>query len=231
MDCFITKCRLSPIFKPVKILNFMNSKISFSIIGICVLAIMSCNNGANKNTDSATNNDKTSILDKVENISKMGEIAEASTARMEELKKIPPVSNDALKLFFKEEVAGIKRSSFSVQNSMGYAVGEATYKKNDSAAYKISIYDCAGEMGSGFYSLMAMTKLNIETEDENGYEKTIDFMGTKALKSYKNYNEHYSLSFIAAERFWVQADGDHTSFENLQAFINDIELTKLAGIK
>lgn len=209
----------------------MNSKIAFSIMGTCFIAIMSCKSGANKNTDNATNNDKTSVLDKMENISKMGEIAEASTARMEELKKIPPVSNEALKLFFKEEVAGIKRSSFSVQNSMGYAVGEATYKKNDSVEYKISIYDCAGEMGSGFYSLMAMTKLNIETEDENGYEKTIDFMGTKALKSYKNYNEHYSLSFIAAERFWVQADGDHTNFENLQAFIIDIELTKLNGIK
>jgi uncharacterized protein YabN with tetrapyrrole methylase and pyrophosphatase domain len=209
----------------------MHSKLLSSIIGICFLSIMSCNNRANKNTDSATNNDKTSVLDKVENISKMGQIAEASTARMEELKKLLPVSNEALKLFLKEEVAGIKRSAFSVQNTLGYTIGEATYKKNDSTEYKIMIYDCAGEMGSGFYSLMAMTKLNIETEDENGYEKTIDFMGAKALKSYKNYNEHYSLAFIAAERFWVQAEGDHTSFENLQAFINDIELTKLNGIK
>jgi hypothetical protein len=209
----------------------MNSKITFSIMGTCFLVIMSCKNGANKNADSTAGNNKTTVLDKMENISKMGEIAKASTVRMEELKKIPPVSNEALKSFFKEEVAGIKRTAFSVQNTLGYAIGEATYKKNDSTEYKIIIYDCAGEMGSSFYSLMAMTKLNIETEDANGYEKTIDFMGTRALKIYKNYNEHYSLSFIAAERFWVQTDGDHTNFENLQEFINDIELTKLAGIK
>jgi hypothetical protein len=208
----------------------MNSKIAFSSIIICLLA-MSCKNSGNKSEEKNTSNDKTSVLEKVENISKMGKIAEEATARMEELKKIPPVSNDALKSFFKEEVAGIKRSSFSVQNSMGYSIGEATYKKNDSVEYKITIYDCAGEMGASFYSLMAMTKLNMETEDENGYEKTIDFMGTKALKSYKNYDQQCSFSFVSAERFWVQINGTHTNFENLQVFADDIELMKLASIK
>jgi hypothetical protein len=208
----------------------MNSKIAFSFIIICLLA-MSCKNSGNKSEEKNTINDKTSVLEKVENISKMGKIAEEATARMEELKKIAPVSNDALKSFFKEEVAGIKRSSFSVQNSMGYSIGEATYKKNDSVEYKITIYDCAGEMGASFYSLMAMTKLNMETEDENGYEKTIDFMGTKALKSYKNYDQQCSFSFVSAERFWVQINGTHTNFENLQVFVDDIELTKLASIK
>jgi hypothetical protein len=208
----------------------MNSKIAFSFIIIYLLA-MSCKNSGNKSEEKNTRNDKTSVLEKVENISKMGKIAEEATARMEELKKIPPVSNDALKSFFKEEVAGIKRSSFSVQNSMGYSIGEATYKKNDSVEYKITIYDCAGEMGASFYSLMAMTKLNMETEDENGYEKTIDFMGTKALKSYKNYDQQCSFSFVSAERFWVQINGTHTSFENLQVFVDGIELMKLASIK
>ncbi len=209
----------------------MNNKIIVPFIGICIVAIISCKSNTNKSTDTTSNNDKTSVLDKVENISKMGKIAEEATARMEELKKIPPVSNDALKSFFKEESSGIKRSSFSVQNSMGYSIGEATYKKNDSVEYKITIYDCAGEMGSGFYSLMAMTKLNMETEDENGYEKTIDFMGTKALKSYKNYDQQCSLSFVSAERFWVQLNGTHTNFDDLQVFIDDMELPKLTRIK
>jgi hypothetical protein len=209
----------------------MNNKIAFLFIGICFLTIMSCKSNAKKSDDNPIKSDKTSVFEKVENINKMAEMAETSTARMEELKKMPPVSNDALKLFFKEEVNGIKRNSFSVQNTIGYTMGQATYKKNDSVEYKIAINDCAGEMGASFYSLMIMTKLKIETEDENGYEKTIDFMGTKALKSYKNYNDQYSLSFISAERFWIQIDGTHTNFENLQAFVDDIELTKLASIK
>jgi hypothetical protein len=209
----------------------MNSKIIFPFIGICLLAILSCKSSTKKGTDNTIDNDKTSVLDKVENISKMGEIAEESNKRTEELKKMQTVSNDALKSFFKEEIAGIKRSSFSVQNSMGYAIGQASYKKNDSIEYKIIINDCAGEMGSGFYTLMAMTKLNIETEDENGYTKTIDFMGDKAVKSYKNYDQQCSISFIAAARFWVQIDGTHTNFEDLQAFIDNAEITKLSDIK
>jgi hypothetical protein len=209
----------------------MNNKIIVPFIGICILSIISCKSNTNKSTDTTSNNDKTSVLDKMENISKMAEVAEAATARMEELKKMPPVGNDALKLFFKEKAAGIKRSTFSVQNTIGYSVGEATYKKNDSVEYKISIYDCVGEMGASFYSLMAMSKLNMEKEDENGYEKTIDFMGTKALKNYKNEGEQCSLSFISAERFWVQIEGTHTNFENLQVFIDDLELAKLTSLK
>lgn len=209
----------------------MNTKSISVLICFCILAIVSCKNGNSEKSGNTSSNDKTSVFQKVENINKLSEIADESNKRIEELKKIPAVSNDALKSFFKEEIVGIKRSSFSVQNSMGYAVGQATYKKNDTAEYRISIYDCAGEMGSGFYSMMAMTRLNIETEDENGYEKTIDFMGSKALKSYKKYNEHFSLSFISAERFWVQAEGDHTSFQDLEVFINSIDIAKLKNIK
>jgi hypothetical protein len=209
----------------------MNTKSMCVIIGFCIWAIVSCKNGNSENSGNTSSNDKTTVFEKVENMNKISEIAEESNKRVEELKKIQPVSNDALKSFFKEEVLGTKRSSFSVQNSMGYSVGQATYKKNDSVEYRVSVYDCAGEMGSGFYTMMAMTRLNIETEDENGYEKTIDFMGSKALKSYKKYNDQFTLSFISAERFWVQVEGDHTSYEDLQAFINSIEISKLKDIK
>jgi hypothetical protein len=209
----------------------MTKKLIFPCIAICFLTFTSCKSKSNDSVNSVTNDDKTSLLDKVDNLSKMAEISEKSTVRIEELKKMTPISNEDLKSFFKEEAAGMKRNNFSVQNAMGYSVGEANYKKNDSVEYKIMINDCSGEMGSGLYSLMMMTKLNIETENENGYEKTIDFMGKKALKSYQNTDQKCSLSYVEGERFWIQVEGYHTTFEDLEAFIKTFELNKLESFK
>jgi hypothetical protein len=203
----------------------------FCAFGMFVFLFTSCKSGSNKAGETTTNNDKTSILDKVENLNKISEIVNQSKVRGEELKKLPPLSNEALKSFFKEEVAGVKRSSFSVQNTSGFSVGQAEYKENDSVTNRITIYDCAGEEGSGFYGMMMMTKLNMETEDNNGFSKTVNFMGSKALKEYKNYNSECSFSFVSADRFWVQINGTHTSFEKLQVFIDGIELNTLATLK
>jgi hypothetical protein len=203
----------------------------FLAFNIAVILFASCKSASNKAGDIGSNADKTSVLDKVENINKISEIVDQSKVRGEELKKIPPISNDVLKSFFKEEVAGAKRSSFSVQNTSGFSVGQASYKENDSVTNSITIYDCAGEEGAGFYSMMLMTKLNIETEDNNGFSKTVDFMGSKALKTYKNYDSECSFSFVSADRFWLQINGTHTSFEKLQTFIDAIELSKLTNLK
>jgi hypothetical protein len=209
----------------------MIHKILFPVIIISFLSFSACKSKTKDSSNTNTKTENTSVVEAVENINKFAEAAEASKVRIEELKKLPPISNEVLKSFFKEEANEIKRSSFSVQSNQGYSIGEATYKKNDSTEYKVSIYDCVGEMGSGFYSLISLSKLNMETEDENGYEKTIDFMDTKAMKSYKKYNEQYQLSYFAANRFWVQMEGTHITYEDLQNFIADLDLSKLSSLK
>ncbi len=90
---------------------------------------MACSSkkGTNDSTKESNNN---SLADNIENFSKLQEVTDDYTKRAEELKKLTPVSSDGLKSIFKESVLAIKRTDFSVQNVVGYAMGEANYKIN-----------------------------------------------------------------------------------------------------
>jgi len=70
------------------------------------------------------------------------------TKKVEELKKLTPLSLDQLKGLLPEELNGIKRTDYNTSSTMGYAVAEGTYKKDDTTDMKVMIYDCAGEAGS-----------------------------------------------------------------------------------
>lgn len=180
---------------------------------------------------SSDDKDKTDV-----SISSIKDAAEAMTSddsqkRIEELKKLTPISNDALKSFFPEEVMGMKRTSFNVTNTMGYAIGTAEYTKDDTMHANVAIYDCAGDAGSAFYGMMYLTKLNMESENEDGYTKTVDFMGTKAIETYSKSGNKYSESFLTAERFFVTVDGENTGLDNAKSFANALGLDKLKDIK
>jgi hypothetical protein len=151
--------------------------------------------------------------------------------RIDELKKVPVITNDQLKSFFPTELNGMKRSEFSVTNMTGFATGTAEYKKDDTTEYKVMIYDCAGEAGSAFYGMQYLTGWNMEREDENGYEKTVSFMGSKALEQFSKSSNRYTLNFVTAERFWVTLEGRNTGLDNLKSFAQALNLEKLKDLK
>ncbi len=151
--------------------------------------------------------------------------------RAEELKKLTPLSTDALKSFFPQTVMGINRSSFEVANPLGYAIGNAEYKKDDTTNYTIAVYDCAGQAGSSFYTMSFLTKMSVEREDDNGYTKSVDFMGTKSLEEFEKNNKKYTESFVYADRFWVTISGQNTGLDNLTSFAKAIDLDKLKDLK
>src|SRR5437773_8595397 len=103
--------------------------------------------------------------------------------KMEELKKLAPLTTDQLKAMLPEEIMGMKRSSFSANSMMGFSAAEATYRDSSSEKQvNLSVFDCAGEAGAGVYSLSYWTKMNMQSETDNGYSKTVDFNGQKAVE-------------------------------------------------
>jgi hypothetical protein len=48
--------------------------------------------------------------------------------KMEELKKLTPLTTDQLKMLLPEQLMGMKRSNFNANSMMGFASAEATYK-------------------------------------------------------------------------------------------------------
>ena len=196
------------------------------------IAIASCSGNSSKeesvkdeSSKESTEKESTSAS---ENISSS---ADETQKRIEELKKMPLITNDQMKSLFPEEVMGMKRSQFSVNSMTGFATGEAQYKKDDTTRYRVMMYDCAGEAGAGFYGMRFLTGWNIEREDDNGYEKTVSFMGTKALEKYQKNQEQYSLNFVTADRFWITLEGENTGLDNLKSFAQALNLEKLKDLK
>lgn len=170
-----------------------------------------CN--SNKDKITVTGPDGTETTVDMGNVNDAVKAMEQSQDKSEELKKLTPLSVDQLKALLPDEIMGMKRSRFSANSMMGAANATATYKSDDGKELKLNIFDCAGEAGSGIYTLRYWTLMNFQSEDDNGYTKTIDFKGQKAVESYKNHNEEYGITYMANDRFLVTVEGEKTGLD------------------
>lgn len=143
-------------------------------------------------------------------------VANEMEKKTEALKKLAPLTLDQIKAMLPEELLGMKRSSFNANAMMGFASADAEYKKDDTTDLKLTIMDCAGEAGSSFYALNYWTKMTMESQNDQGYTKTVDFLGGKAVEDYKKYNNAYSLTFTANDRLLVTMRGENVSLEQLK---------------
>lgn len=158
------------------------------------------------------------------NVPKTEDAANALKDKMEELKKLAPLSLDKLKTMLPEEFMGMKRSNYSANTMMGAAMAEATYKSDDEKRLKISVIDCAGEVGASMYSLRYLSMMSFQSEDDNGYSKTIDFNGGKAVETYKKDNEEYSLTYGSADRLLVIIEGEKTGLDGVKEAAKNLNL-------
>ena len=70
-------------------------------------------------------------------------------------------------------------------------LAQAKYKSDDGKEMRLVVYDCVGEAGVGWYSMMYWG-MNMEQEDENGYTKTTTFNGGKAIEKYEKNQDQYT---------------------------------------
>jgi len=188
-----------------------------SLVFAVIFLLAACSNNktkdATKETDTETSGTNTST-NPAEDMAKV----------MEEMKKIPALSTDQIKALLPEELMGMKRSSFSANSMMGYGTGEATYKSEDGKEIKLTIFDCAGPAGVGLYSMMYWGAMNMESEDENGYKKTINFRSGKAIESYEKYSDQYGLMFTSGNRLLVNVEGTGTGLEAVKQAAQNLNL-------
>ncbi len=145
--------------------------------------------------------------------------------KMEELKKLTPLTTDQLKAMLPEEIMGMKRSNFSANSMMGYANAEATYKnENDDKRIELNIFDCAGEAGAGIYSLSYWTKMSMQSESDNGYTKTVDFDGDKAVETYEKGMDRYELTRFVSDRLLVTVKGEKTGLDAVKQTAQGLNL-------
>jgi len=191
------------------------------LLSFCFL-FTACKNGT-KVTHTETNDDGTTTTTSVETNNAVTDEA-AMNKKMEELKKLPPLTIDQLKAILPEELNGIKRTNFNANTAMGYAVGEAEYQKDDTTKLNLVIYDCAGEAGSVMYLSTYWSRMNLQSENSQGYTKTIDFKGNKAMESYEKSDNQYSLTYSDADRLLVIITGRNISRDGLMDAAKSLNL-------
>ncbi len=187
----------------------------FPLICAVIFLIAACNSNKTKdasetNTQNTDNAGTTSMDD--------------MNKAMEEMKKMPTLSTDQIKAMLPQELMGMKQNSFSANSMMGYATGEATYKSEDGKEIKLTIFDCAGPAGVGVYSMMYWGAMNMESEDENGYKKTINFNGGKAIESYEKHSDEYGLMYLSGNRLLVNVEGRGTGLDAVKQVAQSLNL-------
>lgn len=140
-----------------------------------------------------------------------------------------------LKALLPDELGGMPRKSAEGQKSgaMGFtlSMAEARYEKEGGGRIKLTITDAGAVAGMAAMAMYAWAGMEIDKEDENGYEKTTTIKGYRGYEKYNKSSNSSELSLIVANRFIVQLDGDDVSVDDLKSALDKVDFGKLEGMK
>ena len=189
---------------------------------VAILTIVACKNNKSKTMTITSDDGKSKVS---VDVNSAAAVSDDMQKKMEELKKLTPLTTDQLKTMLPEELMGMKRSSFNANSMMGFASAEATYKnETDDKEIELNILDCAGEAGAGVYSLSYWTKMSMQSESDNGYTKTVDFNGGKAVETYEKGGDRYELTYVASDRLLVTVKGEKTGLDAVKQTAQGLNL-------
>lgn len=207
---------IHPIFSP----KMAYMKPHFSILLISLL--LACTNDK-KVTYKEEHEDGTTTTTTVDQ-GNYAQSAEAIEAQMNALKQLPPLSIDELKSMLPDQLNGMKRTKFNANSAMGFAMVQGEYKNDDQSEIQLVIYDCAGDAGSAIYASTYWTRMNMQSESDKGYMKTVDFMDGKAIEAMENNHREASLTYFTKDRFLVVLTGRNVPVDVLKQSAKGLNL-------
>lgn len=199
------------------------------ILMFCMIAIFSCNKNEEKK-------DESGIMDTVEGIQNLNKATDALKGfekRIEELKKLKPLSNEVYKNVFPESLDNLKRTNFNAggATAMGLSSAEATYEvESPNKSLKINIIDGAGESGSAIVNMAYLTmSMDSESIQNTNTKKTETIDGIKCMTENDTdpNNKHSSITYLYKERYSITMEGNQMELDELKSFIKKIDFSKL----
>jgi hypothetical protein len=151
---------------------------------------------------------------------------------IENLKNIPPMTNEELKSVFPENLLGLKRKELSVGDNamMNISTAEAIYTDDNNKRIKVEIIDGAGETGSTMVSIM-MTGLNSDTDKttETGFEKSTEINGVKSIVSENKDGERINsqIQTVLKNRYLLTLYANGFTFNELQKVLTELNSSAL----
>jgi len=156
--------------------------------------------------------------------------AQEVIAQTSQLQEGEPLNFRALQEFLPEKLNGLKRTAKSGQTNgaMGFKISQAEgkYETKSGSSIKIDVVDTGG-LKMGLMSMAAWANLDIDREDDKGYERSTTLNGFKAFEKYTKRNNKSELSLLVNSRFVVKAEGREVDMKELKAVIGDMPLGKM----
>lgn len=179
----------------------------FLIVMIASLAFAACNSDNNA-TEKAENKDVA--------IKSMTAPVDEREKKTEELKKAPQLTLEQMRILLPHELDSATERNYLASTQFGYGLASAEYPKSKSRVIKVTLYDCAGEMGSVNYFENYWNKLNIQNGTENEFIRTVNFEGGKAVEAYKKDLNLSTFTFVVRDRLVIVMEGKNISSEQLE---------------
>lgn len=200
------------------------------IIVLMALVVVSCNSGPGKKLKEAKEQ-ASDIGNIVKNLDDLEEKTKDNSARVEELKKITPFTNEKMTGWMPEELNGMKRASYSVSSAIGTSQCDLRFENEaKDKSITVTIIDGAGEVGSNFYSsqvLMMETLKNMSSESDDKTEKVVKRNGSLTYETYyKSENRSY-IQVVMEDRFIVSVDAQGMNPDETWAAIEKINFKGL----
>ena len=95
----------------------------------------------------------------------------------------------------------------------------------------LKITDLGSVSGLSGLAAYGWYMVDIDKENETGYEKTMTYKGYKGYEKYDNKYMNGEMSILVAKRFVVEADGNNVSMDQLKAGVDMIDIAKLESWK
>lgn len=139
------------------------------------------------------------------------------TQKIEELKKAPQLTLEQMRMLLPAELDSAKEKNYLASTQFGYGLASIEYPKRKSRSIKVTLYDCAGELGSANYFENYWNDLNVEKQTDQEFIRTIDFEGGKAVERYKKDLNLSTLTFVIRGRLVIVMEGKNMQPEELEA--------------
>ena len=141
-----------------------------------------------------------------------------------------PVDHRKLRDLLDERVKGFTRSQYSSQTAgaMSFTISnaEAEYETDDGRKIDVSLTDTGG-LGSALMSMASWSKIQVDREDSNGWERTSTFQGNKSYERFDKSSQKTELAYIVDDRFVVVLSGTQCDMDDLKAFAKSLDLEDL----
>jgi hypothetical protein len=181
-------------------LNLMKRFITL----LLVLILVSCNNHKKTGTTIVTKDSAVQPSD-----------TDNNEQFLESLRNMSPLNDDQLKALIPATVMGATVRDPNVTTSMGAGMATGEYVISDSSKVVINIYDCAGDGGAGVYNMQYVNMVDMNTETENDFTKSIRIGANKGYEQCQKNSRDCNVTWFTGGRYLVSLESENIGADEL----------------